>query len=199
MSLEVILAAIESTGEAELDALRREAESRARQTLEAAERKAAIVREEARRAALWPAASERARRLHQARLEALRTVDEVRTHLFEATLIETRRRLAELRADPDYALILRRLLVEALETLGEVEQRNGCVIVELDPRDAPHLYPILNDLCLNLQVTATLHSWGGVVVRSGDGRVVVNNTLESRLVRAIPFLHQDLLAILEQE
>jgi vacuolar-type H+-ATPase subunit E/Vma4 len=110
MSLEMILASIESSGEAEIDRLRSEAESRARQALEAAERKAVIAREEARRAALRPAAAERARRLHQAKLEALRTVGEVRQRLIEATLLETRQCLADLRADPDYPLILRRLI-----------------------------------------------------------------------------------------
>jgi V/A-type H+-transporting ATPase subunit E len=198
MSLEVILASIESAGEAELAGLRLTAESRARQILEAAELKAAIAREEARRAALWPAAAEQARRLHQAKLEALRIVGEIRTQLFETTLIEIRRRLAELRADPDYPLILRRLLAEALDALGEVEQQHGRVVVEIDPCDAQYLYPILNDLHLNLQVVSTLQGWGGVVIASGDGRVVVNNTLESRLERAIPFLRQDLLAFIAQ-
>ena len=198
MSLEVILASIESSGEAEIDRLRSEVESRTQQILEAAERKAAIVREETRRAALWPAAAERARRLHQAKLEALHTVGEIRTQLIETMLIETRRRLAELRADPDYPLILRRLLAEALDALGEVEQQHGCVVVEIDPRDAQYLYPILNDLHLNLQVVSTLQGWGGVVITSSDGRVVVNNTLECRLERAFPFLRQDLLAFIEQ-
>ena len=198
MSLEVILASIESAGEAEVDELRAEAESRARQIVEAAERKAAIVREEARRTALWPAAAERARRLHQAKLEALRTVGDIRDRLVETTLLETRRRLSELRTDPDYPLILRRLLTEALDALGEVEQHNGRVVVDIDPRDAQHFYSLLNDLHLNLQVVSTLHGWGGVVITSGDGCVVVNNTLESRLERATPFLRQDLMAFIEE-
>ncbi len=198
MSLEVILAAIESSGEAELDGLRREAESRARQTLEAAERKAAIVREEARRTALWPAPSERARCLHQAKLEALRTVGEIRARLVETTLAETRRRLSELRADPDYPLILRRLIAEAIKALGEAELRSGRVVLEIDPRDERHIDPTLNELGINLQVVASLQSWGGAVVTSGDGRVIVNNTLESRLQRATPFLRQDLVAFIEE-
>jgi V/A-type H+-transporting ATPase subunit E len=198
MSLDVILASIESSGEAEIDRLRREAESRTQQILEAAERKAAIVREEARRAALWPAASERARRLHQAKLEALRTVGEIRHHLIETTLSETRRRLADLRADPEYPRILRRLIAEAIDALGEAELHSGRGVLEIDPRDELLLRHILADLGVDLQVVSSLHGWGGIVVTSGDGRVVVNNTLESRLERATPFLRQDLAAFLEK-
>ena len=198
MSLEVILASIESAGEAEVDELHAEAEARAQQILEGAERKAAIVREEARRAALWPAAAERARRLHQAKLEALRTVGEIRDRLVETTLTETRRCLSELRADPEYPLILRRLIAEAIKALGEAELCSGRVVLEIDPRDERHIYPILNELGVNLQVVSPLQGWGGVVVTSGDGRVVVNNTLESRLQRATPFLCQDLVAFIEE-
>ena len=198
MSLEAILASIESSGEAEIDRLRSEAESRARQALAAAERKAAIAREEARRAALWPAAAERARRLHQAKLEALRTIGAVRQQLIETMLSETRRRLADLRADPDYPLILRRLIAEAINALGETELRGGRVVLEIDPHDERHVCPILNELGVNLQIVASLQGWGGVVVTSGDGRIVVNNTLEARLERAMPFLRQGLVAFIEE-
>jgi vacuolar-type H+-ATPase subunit E/Vma4 len=198
MSLEVILASIESSGEAEIDRLRSEAESRARQALEAAERKAAITREEARHAALRPAAAERARRLHQAKLEALRTIGEVRQQLVETMLLETRRRLTDLRADPDYPLILRRLIAEAVAALGEAELRSGRVLLEIDPRDERHICHILNELGVNPQVVSSLHGWGGVVVTSCDGRIVVNNTLEARLERATPVLRQDLVAFIEE-
>jgi vacuolar-type H+-ATPase subunit E/Vma4 len=198
MSLDMILASIESSGQAEIDRLRSETESRARQTLEAAERKAAIAREEARRAALRPAAAERARRLQQAKLEALRTVGQIRQRLIETMLSETRRRLADLRADPDYPLILNRLTAEATAALGEAELRHGRVVLEIDPRDARHISHLLNELGINLQVVTSLHGWGGAVVTSGDGRIVVNNTLEARLERATPFLRQDLAAFIEE-
>jgi V/A-type H+-transporting ATPase subunit E len=198
MSLDAILASIESSGGDEIDRLRAETESRAQQILAAAECKAAIAREEARRAALWPAAAERARRLHQAKLEALRTVGEVRHQLIEMAFSGTRQHLAALRADPDYPLVLRRLIVEALDALGEAELHSGHIVLEIDPRDEPYVCPILNELGVNLQAVSSLQSWGGVVVTSGDGRIVVNNTLESRLARATPFLRQHLVAFIEE-
>jgi vacuolar-type H+-ATPase subunit E/Vma4 len=64
--------------------------------------------------------------------------------------------------------------------------------------DEPQICLILNDLGVHLQVVTSLHGWGGVVLTSGDERVVVDNTLESRLERATSFLRQDLLAFIEE-
>jgi V/A-type H+-transporting ATPase subunit E len=199
MSLEAILTSIEDSGQAEIDRVRADAELRAQQILVGAKRKASTVREEARRAAAWPAAGERARRLHQAKLEALRIVGAARDRLVEATLTETRQRLAGLRANPDYELILRRLIQQAVDALGERELRCDRPVLEIDGRDEAHVRHILAELGLDLSVVSSLDCWGGVVATSGDGRVVVNNTLESRLERAGPFLRQDVVAFIEKE
>ncbi len=199
MSLDAILAAIEATGETEAAHLRGEAEARARAILDEAERKAITVREDARRTALLPSSSERARRLHQAKLEALRTVGEIRHRLVETALAETRLHLMNLRADSNYPFLLHRLIVEAVEALGDAEPHDGRVVLEIDPRDEVQVQHVLKDVDLDLQVVLSLNCWGGVVISSSDGRVVVTNTLESRLERATPFLRQDLGAFMEKE
>ena len=220
MSLEAILAAIEASGEAEAAHLRAEAESRAQQILDGAKRKAVTSREQARQAALRPAAGERARRLHQAKLEALRAVGQVRIRLVGEALAETRRRQSALRADPAYPVILRRLVDEAIRALGfdlpraeedhagpnpprasmtyGPDNDESQTVLQADPRDEALLRRILDDLGLNLTITPSLNCWGGVVACSSDGRVVAINTLEARLERAIPFLRRDLAAFLEE-
>ena len=199
MSLEAILAAIAATGEAEAERIRAEAESRVQQIRGEAEPSAARVREEARRAALRSVAGERARRLHQAKLEALQIVGEVRDRFVDVVLAETRQRLADLRADPNYPLILQQLVEEAVAALGEEEMTGSKPVLDVDPRDEALLRRTLADLGLDLPVAPTLNSWGGVVVRGGDGRVVVTNTLEARFTRATSFLRRDLAACLEKE
>ena len=201
MSLEAILVEIEASGEAEAARLRAETEARARQRLADAEQAAAARQDEARRAALLPVPGERARQLHHARLEALRMVGKVRDRLVEAALAETRRRLAGLRAGPDYPLILRCLTEEAIRVLGDEAAGTGSPPswLEADPRDEALLRRILRDLGLDLAVRPSLEGWGGLVARSGDGRIVATNTLEARLERATPFLRRDLAAFFEQE
>jgi len=200
MSLEAILAAIEASGEAEVVSLRAEAEARARQTLARAEREASARRESARRTALLPVPGERARLLHHAKLEALRAIGEVRDRLVETALAETRQRLAGLRADPDYPLSLRRLTEEAIRVLGDEAVGTGASPswLETDPRDEALLRRILHDLGQEAAVKPSLDGWGGLVARSGDGRIVAINTLEARLERATPFLRRDLAAFFEK-
>jgi vacuolar-type H+-ATPase subunit E/Vma4 len=192
--LAAILAAIEAAGEAEIARLRAETASRVQQVLAEAERLASARREQARQAALLLAVGERARRLHQAKLEALHVIGEVRQRLIDTALAETRRRLVNLRSDPAYPLILRRLTEEAIAALSE---EGPAIVLEADPRDEALLRRILDALGLDVPLSLALECWGGVVARSQDGRVVAINTLEARLERATPFLRRDLAAQLE--
>lgn len=199
MSLEAILAAIEASGEAEITQMRTQAESRAQQVLAEAERKAATIREDARQAALVPIAGERAQRLHRAKLEALQTTGEVRDGFVNATLSEARQHLANFRTDSRYPIVLRRLIEEALSALGTEEAGGDRPVLEVDLRDERPLGRILDSLGLDLSILPSLGCWGGVVARSGDGRIVVTDTLEARLERAGPLLRRELAALFEKE
>ncbi|MBI3763581.1 MAG: hypothetical protein HY260_17185 [Chloroflexi bacterium] len=199
MSLEAILAVIEAGGDADAARIRAETEARVRQIQTEAERSASARHEQARRAALLPAAGERARRLHRARLESLRTVGEVCDRLVDAALAGTRASLAGIRASPDYPIILRRLTEEALTVLGDEAQPGAPPRLEADPRDTALLRQVLDGIGLDAPITPCLNGWGGVVARSGDGRIVAINTLEARLERAAPFLRRQLAALFENE
>lgn len=204
MSLEAILKAIEDSGEAELAQLQQETEARIRQILAEAEQKAALWKDMARQTAVNPAAGERARRLHQARLEGLQIVAAARDQLVASALEQTRCRLMELRCEPIYARVLESLIEEAVRALGDEELNSSGTPVsnrppwlEIDIRDELLVRGALLDLDLDLAVRPTLDCWGGVSVYSGDGRIVVTNTLETRLERATPYLRQELAAFFE--
>jgi len=66
-------------------------------------------------------------------------------------------------------------------------------------RDDALIRQLLDEMDLDLPIKPSLDSWGGLVVRSSDGRIAATNTLEARLARATPFLRRDLGAFLEQE
>jgi V/A-type H+/Na+-transporting ATPase subunit E len=202
MSLETILNAIETSGELELAQLEQETEARVQQILAEAEQKAALRQDLARQTAVSPAAGERARRLHQARLEALRIVAMSRDQLVASVLEQTRRRLTKLRHEPIYARVLRELIEEAIRVLGDEEINSKTAgssqpWLEIDARDERLVREILPDLDLDLVIRTTLDCWGGVAVYSGDGRIIVTNTLETRLERATPYLRQELATFFE--
>jgi vacuolar-type H+-ATPase subunit E/Vma4 len=204
MSLETILNTIAVSGKAELEWLRQETANQIQTIMEEAEQKAAARYETARQTILQPVAGERARRLHQAKLKALKIVGTARDEVAAMALSQARRHLIELRHQSTYPYFLRRLTEEAIKTLGE-EELNGSRApsseppeVEVDLRDEATLRQILRQIELDMTVSSTLNSWGGVKVSSGDGRVVVTNTLESRLERATPYLRQELAAFFMQ-
>ncbi len=140
---------------------------------------------------------ERARILHHARLEALRIVGDVRETLVDTALDQTRGRLASIRLDTCYPAVLRRLTEEAFNELGVSIEEIGKTRLEADLRDRTLAERILFDLGLDLTVSCELDCWGGLIVRSEDGRVVIVNTLEARLERAAPYLRRYLAALFE--
>ncbi|MGW8250055.1 MAG: V-type ATP synthase subunit E, partial [Anaerolineales bacterium] len=155
--------------------------------------------------ALEPASHERARLIHRARLEAMQTVGEARKELVDAALEQVRGRLVNLRTDACYPDVLRQLLLEALAELDEAEQdgknaRSGSQIcLEASPDDQVLLESVLRSLELDLPVSYSLNCWGGVVAKGENGKIVVINTLEARLERAVPYLRIYLAAFFEHQ
>ncbi|MFZ5910602.1 MAG: V-type ATP synthase subunit E [Chloroflexota bacterium] len=198
MSLQAILESIHAAGEAQLQEIERETQAQVGEILARARMEADQVEEDARAASNAPAARERARIIHHARLEALRLIGTVREELVDAALAQARERLAAIRASACYADVLHHLTLEALKELTAPGREERAVLVA-DPRDRTILEGILAGNNLDLRVRYDLDCWGGLAARSEDGRVVAINTLESRLERATPFLRGYLAALFEEE
>lgn len=198
MSLEAILATIRASGEEQIEEIEQQAREQASAVLAGARREAEKARHDARSRAVMPAYRERARIIHRARLARLRTMGDAREAAINAALEKVRRCLAQLRADPGYPAILLRLTKEALSELqGSLEDITRARL-EVDPRDEEVMARIVRELDLSASVTYRLDCWGGLIARSEDGRIVVINTLESRLERAMPFLRRYLAALFEE-
>jgi vacuolar-type H+-ATPase subunit E/Vma4 len=91
-------------------------------------------------------------------------------------------------------MVLARLTDEAMAAL---QGSPAGAQLEADPRDRVLLESILRELDAQLTVKYNLECWGGVIAKSSDERVVVLNTLESRLEQATPYLHRHLAAWFE--
>lgn len=199
MGLHAILTVIRENGNSRVQGILHHAEEQANEMLAQARQEAEIMAIQARTTAAMPAAKERARILHRARLEALRVFGNVRESLIDAALDQTRGRLATIRAERVYRLILPKLVKEALgeleASLGEI----GCAQIEADARDQALLDDILIEMELSPRVDYDLNSWGGIIAKSADNRVVVINTLEARFDRAAPQMRRYLGALFEGE
>jgi vacuolar-type H+-ATPase subunit E/Vma4 len=199
MSLEVILEAIRSAGEARLLEVEAHARAQAAEIQSETSRAAQQIQEKSRASAAAPTFQERARIIHRAHFEALKATGSTLEGLVDTTLDRVRQELAVIRMDDSYPTILRKLVQEALAELEGSPEEVGKVRLEADGRDRSLLENILQDLRLNLPVSYKLNCWGGLIAKSEDERVTVINTLEARLERATPFLRQSLASFFEAE
>lgn len=187
MALDHILAAIEDEAAVEIAHIEGESQRRARAILEQASREALAI-EQAAAGALDADLESKATRLrNQARIQSTRTLMKAREAIVqqarEGALVQVR----ALREREDYPDLLAGLLDEALAALpGE-----GAV-VRIDPRDRELIAGLLAKTKPGapLDVEVALDTWGGVEVASADGRIIVRNTLETRLERADPYLRR---------
>ena len=197
MSLQVILDKIRASGEAQIQEIERATQAQVNAILAQGRMEAQQIQEDCTASSGFPANAERARILHRARLDSLRLVGEVREDLVEIAIARAREHLAAFRADPYYPEALGRLTAEALAQLDIGGA--GDALLLADPRDMTWLKGILEHTELELPVSYELSCWGGLIAKSEDGRVVVTDTLESRLERATAFLRRHLAALFEEE
>jgi vacuolar-type H+-ATPase subunit E/Vma4 len=198
MTLHAILKAIQDDGQARAHEIEEQAQVQARELLADMQLQAAQELEKARTVATFPATRERARILHHARLEVLRIVGDVSETLVDKALDQTRGHLANIRSNASYSAILRCLTEEAFAELNVSLEKIGNSSVEADARDRDILENILFDMGLDLPVNYKLNSWGGLIVRSDDSRVVIINTLEARFERSTSYLRRYLAALFEE-
>jgi vacuolar-type H+-ATPase subunit E/Vma4 len=213
VSLHAILEVIRSAGQAEIDEIEQRAFAQAREILVNARLEAETIKEQARAVAEDPGFRERTRILHRARLEALQMVGNAREELVDSAIKQTRGRLDSLRMHSIYPRVLHKLLGEALDELQRAQVEDECLpagttaagssvaaaSLEADRRDRPLLERMLDEMGLEYPVQYNLQCWGGLVVKSAEGRISVINTLEARLERATPYLRLSLAALFEQE
>ena len=197
MSLQAILEAIYAAGEEEARQIESEARAKSQELLAAAEGEAEALRLRACQAAERPAAQECARIRQQARLESWRIAGAAREALIARALEGLREELASLRSRRDYPAILGGLAREALAELAPCLSPEEAPRLEADARDAALLDPLLSALGRAVTLDPGRRCWGGVRATSADGRVAVDNTLESRLERAMPSLRLHLATVFD--
>ncbi|WP_445189172.1 hypothetical protein ACTXG6_19145 [Pseudonocardia sp. Cha107L01] len=172
MALDDLLRAIEVEADEERLLADRERSAAAAAIVAAAKQEAAAV--EAQLAgAPEGAAAEAERERALARLLAADTVRVAREEAFVSLLGRIREELAALRESDGYPAVFRALVGQSRAALPQGQ------VLRVDHRDAI----LAAEMAGDLQVDATLDSWGGVELAGDDGRTI-RNTLEERLVNA---------------
>ncbi len=135
MSLEAILQAITTAGEEQGSQTEEQTRAQVEEILAGARQEAARVKTKAFENAVEPAARERSRILHLAKLEVLHATGGLRETLVDTALEGAGGRLSGIRTQAAYRQVLYYLTSEALAEikLSSVESQAACL--EIDPRD----------------------------------------------------------------
>lgn len=199
MSLEAILEAIRANGEDQILEIERRANTQAQEILAEAHIEVQRIENETCAEVAAPAIRERAHILNRAHLEVIQIMGSVRQTLVDAAIEQCCQRLTGIRATSGYPVAMHHLTEEALSELVQSSEAPTDVRMEADPRDQELLDEILHGLEIDLPRSYDLNCTGGLAVMSEDGRVVVINTLEARLDRALPYLRRYLTALFETD
>jgi vacuolar-type H+-ATPase subunit E/Vma4 len=173
MALADLLRAIESDASAERARAQGEATAEAAAIVERAREEALTIERELASAPEEQARATAERERALARVDAGRAVRAAREDAFNSVLAGVRTRLAASRGTDAYPALFRALLAECRTVLPAADE------IRIDRRDVELAMPLADGLTLE----PVLETWGGVELRSSDGRTV-RNTLEERLSNA---------------
>jgi V/A-type H+-transporting ATPase subunit E len=122
---------------------------------------------------------ERNKSFFTANSEAKKQIGSLKHELFNEAFARARERLVSARESGNYEDSFRKMAEEAVRALGESE-----VVLHIDKRDMDLCRKVADGLGIRCEILADNSCMGGLIATTMDGKVVVHNTLESRLENA---------------
>ncbi len=184
MGLEEILRALEEEGAQTIKQVAQRSEAQARAILEEAERQAVDVEAAAYERETAAVATEQAKILNAARLEAKQLIARAREGVIDGVFEAARTAIITV-DDAGRTAMIERMVREAV-----VGQTNH-VHVTAAPQDITATKNALEELGMNATVETDDSDGIGIIVSTDDGRVQVRNTIDARFRKARELLRAD--------
>jgi V/A-type H+-transporting ATPase subunit E len=198
MGMEVIIARINADTDAEVERIRDDVRKRREAIIDAATIEAERAYERTISEGRRSTKVSTSRIISQAVMDARRMVREERERGINLCFQEAEKELNYRIQTTEYERILRHLIGEGIEDLGVDEgiviptERDRSLVQSILSNDADHFGKfVVHPECVL--------STGGVVIRSRDGKITINNTLEARIERFRKDLVHTVANILYQE
>ncbi|MGA7075576.1 MAG: V-type ATP synthase subunit E [Halobacteriota archaeon] len=186
-----LLLAMEESTEERIHEIMKQAHQNAEEIKRVAEEKAETIKRSHLESAEESVEPERNKLIYAAKSETLMNLIKAKDELIQRAFAEAKKSLDGFRDHENYKEDFKSLIEEAMREL-EGEQ----VRLHIDGRDENLCKQILEELNVNSEIVVDLTSAGGLNVSTRDEKVVVFNTIESRLDKASEFLKRQLLATL---
>ena len=171
---------IQDRAQAEAQKIQKDAEERAQIT------RSAYLEEAARSVKL-----ERSKLISKAGAERRMALARVKDDLFQQVFARAAQQMTSARNHPAYRESFKKMVREAMEELAGEEIR-----MHIDPRDELLCRETLREMQRNCDVVTDLTTMGGLNATTADERLMVFNTLESRLQRAKELLKREIMSTL---
>ncbi len=186
-----LLIAMEESTEERINGIMKQAHQDAEEIKRTAEEKAETIKKSYLDSAEKSFESERNKLIYNAKSEIKMDVIKAKDEVIQSAFVEAKQSLDDLRDRESYRGRFKSMLQEAMHELGGEKAQ-----LHIDRRDENLCKQILDELNENSEVVVDLTSAGGLNVSTRDEKVVVSNTIESRLDRAKEFLGRQIFATL---
>jgi V/A-type H+/Na+-transporting ATPase subunit E len=187
---DLLIAMVESTDE-RINGIMKQAHQDAEELKRTAVEKAEPIKKSYLDSAEKSLESERNKLLYSAKSEIKMDVMKAKDEMIQRAFVEAKKSLDDLRDRESYKGRFKSMIQEAMHELGGEKAR-----LHIDGRDENLCRQILDELNVNSEIVVDLTCAGGLNVSTRDERVVVFNTIESRLDRAKEFLERQIFATL---
>jgi vacuolar-type H+-ATPase subunit E/Vma4 len=159
--------------------IRQKAEEAAKAIRCDAKTRAQEIRKSRMHAATAEAAMSRNHALYTAKNELNKEMTALKYRLFDRAFAEAGRALADVRGSEGYPRYYQLLVAEALGELSDSD-----TVLHVDPLDVELCQIVAGELGMRCEIATDLPCAGGLNASARDGRVVVFDTVESRLEKA---------------
>ena len=191
MTYENLIASMEVTAEKSVTETTQKAHQEAEEIKQSAEAKAETIKASYLETAEKTAEMERNKLIYNVKAENKMRIIKEKDAVIQRAFFDAQKSLDSFRDDPSYKENFKKMLQEAVRELEEEKVR-----LYVDTRDKALGKQVLDELGKNSEIVADLTSAGGLVVSTKDGKVVVSNTIESRLHNARELLKREIFSTL---
>jgi len=193
VGLERIIEVLEDDTKKAIASIISDAKNEAKRILQNAKLEAKRIREEHERISEQKLKSQITDILSNANIDSRKLILQTKEDIIEKCFEEAKRKLKDARKNKKkYEKTFQRLTSECLK---EMESKKN-VIVRVDKRDERLVKKLFKKSKLNFVIKSDINTLGGLILISENGKTVVDNTLDSRLVRAKELMKPEIARLL---
>ena len=191
MAAKNLIESMEISAEERILEMIHNAHNEADEIIKSAEAKAETIKHSHLENAIKLADAERNRQIYTVKTEAKMHVIKAKDELLQKAFLEAKKKLINFRERRDYKNSYKLMIQEAVHELEEEEAE-----FHIDKKDETLCKEILEELNENSEIVADITCAGGLNVSTTDEKVVIFNTIESRLDKAKELLKFETFSIL---